>query len=111
MKKRSVHTGSPAPATLRGFQRKFPEVWKAYEGFREACDDQGPLDTKTRELIKVAISVALGRTGGLVAHLDRCRAAGASKEEICQAILLAAPLAGFPETLAGFRVFQKQPTR
>ncbi len=61
MKKRSVHTGSPVPATLRGFQRKFPEVWKAYEGFREACDDQGPLDTKTRELIKVAISVALGR--------------------------------------------------
>ena len=110
MKKKSGRTGFRTPPTLRDFQKEFPEVWKAYERFREACDQQGPLDAKTRELIKIAISVALGRHGGLVAHRDRCRAAGAREEEISQAILLAAPLAGFPETLAGFRVFRQNMT-
>ena len=91
------------------FQKSFPDVWKAYEGFREACDQQGPLDAKTRELIKMALSVVLGRHGGLIAHRDRCRACGATEKEIAQAVLLAAPLAGFPGTLAAFRVLQKRP--
>ena len=107
--KKKPRVGTLVSRTALEFQTSFPGVWRAYEGFREACDQQGPLDAKARELIKMAISVALGRHCGLIAHRDHCRAYGVTEKEIAQAVLLAASLAGFPGTLAAFRVLQKRP--
>ncbi|MFQ5882512.1 MAG: carboxymuconolactone decarboxylase family protein [Candidatus Methylomirabilales bacterium] len=92
------------PPLLRDFQQKFPLVWEAYVKLREACDQQGPLDARERELIKVGISAALRREGGLIAHIDRARDAGASPEQIYQAVLLATGLTGLPTTLAAFGI-------
>ena len=90
------------PKTLRDFERRFPEIWKRYVRLRDACDRVGPLDVKTRELIKVGIAVARKRHGGLIAHIDRAKTAGASSQEIAQAILLALPLVGLPDVLDAF---------
>ena len=90
------------PETLRAFERKFPEVWRRYRAMRDACDRSGPLPPKTRELIKIGIEVARKRHGGLIAHVNRARKAGASSAEIYEAILLAAPLAGMPDVLDAF---------
>lgn len=95
------------PDTLEGFKRQFPEAWSAYERLRDACDRKGPLDAKTAELVKVGISTALGREGGLVAHISRAKKQGAKNEEIYQAILLATALAGFPTALAAYAVARK----
>lgn len=92
------------PQVLRDFQQRFPQVWQAYVKLRDACDDQGPLTARERELIKVGISAALRREGGLIAHIDRARDVGASPEEIYQAILVATGLVGFPSTLAAFGI-------
>lgn len=88
------------PATLDSFKQDFPAVWGAYEQLRNSCDQAGPLDTKTAELIKIGISVALEHGGGLVAHISQAKKAGAQANEIYQAILLATGLAGFPAVLA-----------
>lgn len=101
-------THSPAePQTLREFKNQFPAVWEAYEKLRTACDHQGPLDERTRELIKVGISAALRREGGLIAHISKARRVGATPEEVYQAILLATGLVGFPATLGSFAVAQR----
>ncbi|HEX9758105.1 MAG TPA: carboxymuconolactone decarboxylase family protein [Nitrospiria bacterium] len=92
------------PQTLTRFRKQFPEVWKAYANLRDTCTDTGPLDEKTVELIKVGISAALGREGGLVAHVSRARKAGASPAETYQAILQGMGLTGFPTILAAFQV-------
>ena len=92
------------PKTLQRFQREFPSVWKSYAGLRDSCDHAGSLDCKTVELIKVAIEVATHRHGGLIAHVHRAQAVGATPEDIFHALLLALPLVGFPETLEAFRV-------
>ena len=92
------------PQTLTRFRKKFPEVWKAYVMLRDTCTDTGPLDEKTVELIKVGISAALEREGGLVAHVSRARKAGASPSEIYHAILQGIGLTGFPTILAAFQV-------
>jgi 4-carboxymuconolactone decarboxylase len=92
------------PQVLRDFQQRFPEVWQAYAKLRDACDDQGPLTARERELIKVGISAALRREGGLIAHVDRARDVGATPEEIYQAILVTTGLIGFPNTLAAFAI-------
>ncbi len=92
------------PQLVRHFEQRFPEVWKAYVKLRDACDDQGPLTARERELIKVGISAALRREGGLIAHIDRARDVGASPEDVYQAILVATGLIGLPNTLAAFGI-------
>ena len=92
------------PRTIRLFESQFPEIWTQYRALREACDHVGPLTPKTRELIKIGIEVAKKRHGGLVAHISRAQAAGASKAEVYQAILLATPLVGMPDVLDAFLV-------
>ncbi len=92
------------PQTLRVFKEQFPGVWESYRELRDSCDNAGPLEDKTKEVIRVAISVALRRHGGLIAHLDRARSLGATEEELYQAILLNLPLLGFPDTLAAFKI-------
>ncbi|HEX9592030.1 MAG TPA: carboxymuconolactone decarboxylase family protein [bacterium] len=87
---------------LKAFKTKFPETWAAYQQLRDHCDHSGPLDGKTVELIKVGISAALEHEGGLVAHVSQAQKAGASDDEIYQAILVATGLAGFPAALAAY---------
>jgi AhpD family alkylhydroperoxidase len=95
------------PATLDTFKRDYAKAWAAYEQLRNACDQAGPLDGKTRELIKIGISVALEHSGGLVAHISQATKAGAQPPEIYQAILLATGLAGFPAVLGAMATAKK----
>ena len=92
---------------LDDFQAQFPEIWKAYTQLKSACDQGGPLDQKTAELIRIGITVAMEHEGGLVAHISQARKAGASDEEIRHAIVLATGLAGFPTTLKAFGASKK----
>ena len=88
------------PETLDDFKTHFPEAWSAYEQLRNVCDQNGPLDRKTGELIKIGISAALQHEGGVVAHVSQAKKAGASNDEIYHAILVATGLAGFSAVLA-----------
>jgi len=90
------------PKLLDDFKKDFPDTWQAYEKLKGACDQAGPLDTKTAELIKIGISTAMEHQGGVFAHVSQARKAGATSEEIYHAILLATGLAGFPAALAAF---------
>lgn len=90
------------PKLLDDFKAQFPDIWGAYERLKERCDQQGPLDTKTAELIKVSVSAALEHEGGLIAHISQARTAGASPDEIYHAILLVTGLVGIPAVLAAF---------
>ena len=96
------------PATIRSFASKFPRLWAEYLALREACDRSGPLSPKTRELVKIGIEVARKRHGGLLAHITRAQRAGATKEEIAHAILLALPLVGLPDVLDAFHAAKKR---
>ena len=90
------------PKTLDDFKREFPEAWSAYSQLKSVCDQAGPLDTKTVELVKIGISTALKHEGGLVAHVSQAKKAGAQDAEIYHAILVGTGLAGFPAVLAAF---------
>lgn len=96
------------PKTLRDFEAQFPQVWNSYLTLRECCDQFGPLGKKQQELIKIGIEVAQRRHGGLIAHIDRAKEAGATVDEIHHAMLLALPLIGMPDMLDAFRNTRKQ---
>jgi alkylhydroperoxidase/carboxymuconolactone decarboxylase family protein YurZ len=83
------------------FFEEFPGVGKAYEDFGEAIAKAGPLDEKTRCLVKLAMSIAARLEGGAKSHAHKALQAGASQEEIRHVALLAAPTIGFPSMMAG----------
>ncbi len=95
----SIAKGSDLPTTFRGFINRFPAVEEAHAAMGRAVDAAGPLDEKTRELIKIGICLGMGLESATKSHARRAWQAGATREEIQQAILLGVNTAGFPRTI------------
>ena len=91
---------SQLPKRFKKFQKDFPEVAKAYEELGTAVHKSGPLNAKTRALIKLAISTGAGMEGAVHSHTRKAIEAGCSNDEIKQTIMLALPTIGFPATMA-----------
>ncbi len=92
---------------LNYFKDKHPEIFQAYEQFGHLLHEKGgPLDEKTRWLIKVAISAASQYEFALQTHIEKAMAVGCTREEIEHAILLVAPSSGFPKTMSALMVFR-----
>jgi len=88
------------PKRFKKFQKDFPEVAKAYEELGTAVHKSGPLNEKTRALVKLAISTGAGMEGAVHSHTRKAVEAGCSKPEIKQTVMLALPTIGFPATMA-----------
>lgn len=91
---------SELPSHFEWFRKKFPAVNAGYEKLGEQVHAAGPLDAKTRALIKIAISAAARLEGGLHAHVRKAVAAGVTAEEIHHTLLLLLPTTGFPAMMA-----------
>lgn len=63
-----------------------PELVKAYAQFHHATSASKHLDTKTRELIALAVAVSLRCDGCINAHSEAAARAGATKDEIAEAL-------------------------
>ena len=90
------------PQPFRRFQAAHGAVVSAYESFGGACAQAGPLDAKTRELIKLGMAIGGRLEGAVHAHARRAITAGATPDEIRHVVALAAPTVGFPTTVAAF---------
>ncbi|TAK20713.1 MAG: carboxymuconolactone decarboxylase family protein [Chloroflexota bacterium] len=92
--------GAYVPTIYREFVRDYPAVANAYEAFASAVHDAGPLDERTRRLVKFAAAVGAGSEGAVRSHARKALAAGISRQEIEHVILLAAPNVGLPTSIA-----------
>ncbi|MCS6849331.1 MAG: carboxymuconolactone decarboxylase family protein [Anaerolineae bacterium] len=84
------------PKTYQRFRETHRKVWRAYDRLGAAAAESGPLDEKTRELIKLGMAAALRGESAVKSHTHRALAAGASSDEITHAILLGVTTIGFP---------------
>lgn len=91
------------PPHFQSFVEEYPDVWEAHQKLTEACANAGPLDRKTRELIKVGISGAANQITALQRHAVMAIQAGATPEEVYQAILLLITTVGFPRASAALQ--------
>ena len=89
----------PPPRTYRQFKRQFPAVVEAYERLGTACHWHGPLDPKTRELVKIGIAIWAALESATHAHVRLALDAGATPEEIRRAALLATTTVGYPSMM------------
>ena len=88
------------PERFQRLRTDFPTVADAYERLGTAVHAAGPLDDKTRALVKLGISTGARLEGALHSHVRKCIKLGVTKEEIRQAVLLAMPTIGLPGTMA-----------
>lgn len=88
------------PKALGGLMEAHPEVWDAYSKLGEACAGSGPLEPKTRRLVKLALAIGAGSEGAVHSHTRQARDEGCSSEEISQVALLAITTLGFPRAVA-----------
>ena len=100
--------GQKFPGTFKAFIEKFPKLGQAHQEIAGAVESYGPLDGKTRELIKIGLSVGAGLESATRSHVRRALENGATEVEIEQAVLLAMNTCGFPRTVMAWQWARQQ---
>jgi 4-carboxymuconolactone decarboxylase len=88
------------PEKHKRFTESYPEIASIYEQLGKATQEWGPLDKKTRELVKLGVAVGNRQEGATHSHTRRALDAGASPEEIRHVVILALTTIGFPSMFA-----------
>ena len=91
------------PDIYKEFKKQFPEIAKAYDELAVRCHGWGPLDEKTRRLIKLGIAIGLSSEGGVRSHARRALEEGITPDELRHAVLVAFTTAGFPTMIAAMK--------
>jgi len=88
------------PKTAKRFGKSYASVWSAFQKLGEACHRAGPLDERTRRLVKIAIAAAAQSEGSVHSAVRQARSTGISADEIRHAILLSITTIGFARAMA-----------
>ena len=89
------------PKRFTDFVHAYPEIGRAYRELGDAVADAGPLDAKTRQLVKIGIAIAAGLEGGTHSHVRKALDVGATPEEIRHTTLQCLTTIGFPAMMKG----------
>ena len=84
------------PNSVTSFEKKHPAVWKAFAKLGEACHETGPLDEKTRRLVKPALAIAFRSEGAVHSATRNALQSGITSAEIEHVAVLAITSLGWP---------------
>ena len=90
-------TKLPPPA--EAFREEYAEVWKAFTALGDRCHKAGPLDERTRRIVKLALAIGAGLEGGTHSAVRNALAAGIAPEEIKHVAVLGVTTIGLPSTM------------
>ena len=91
---------SQLPKNYLKFQEEHKEIYEAYEQLGEAAACCGPLNRKTRELVKLGMAAARQSESAVKSHTHRALETGATEDEIQHTVLLGITTIGFPAMMA-----------
>lgn len=86
-------------AGLREMREGAPEVMKAFSGIAQAALQTRALDAKTKELIALAISVAVRCDDCIAFHAKAAAEQGASSEEVLETLGMAIYMGAGPSVM------------
>ena len=95
----TVRANEKLPGAFEQFTRDFPEVFKCYDAMGRAAHEAGPLDAKSRELVKRGLTIGARLEGATHSHVRKALQAGASPVEVRHAAVLALSTLGLPTTV------------
>ncbi len=91
-----------APKAHTRFLEEFPAVAAAYQNLGAAAHASGPLDQRTRHLVKLALAVGAGHEGAVHAHTKKALALGLTPAELKHIVALAVTTLGLPNAVAAY---------
>src|SRR5258708_20740399 len=77
----SAKSKAGIPARYQHFEKSYPAVMQAVEALGEATQSAGPLDSKSRALVKLAIAIGGVREGAVPSHTRRALEGGCGPHE------------------------------
>ncbi|MFI5043095.1 MAG: carboxymuconolactone decarboxylase family protein [Acidimicrobiales bacterium] len=89
----------------RELRRMIPDVYRGFASLHDAALAPGALDTRTKELIAMAIAISSECDGCIAAHAHAAVRHGATLEEAAEAIGVTILMNGGPATIYGPRAF------
>jgi len=89
----------------RELRRAIPDVYAGFGKLHEASFAAGALEAKTKELIALAIGVVEGCDGCIASHTEAAARAGATRQEVAEAIGVTFLMKGGPATIYGPRAY------
>jgi AhpD family alkylhydroperoxidase len=87
-------------------RRGIPEVGKAFHALSKAATAEGALDTKTKELIALAIGITERCDGCVAFHAGAAVRHGASRQEVLETIGMAVYMGGGPSLIYGAQALE-----
>jgi 4-carboxymuconolactone decarboxylase len=91
------------PEIYEQFRTDFPGVAEAYDALAGKLHETGPLDQRSRRLVKLGIAIGAESEGAVRSHVRKALDEGISRKEIEQVIMLSLTTAGFPTTIAALK--------
>jgi len=89
------------PANVNDFRARYPTISQAFERLGQTChDDGGPLDEKSRRLVKLAIAIGHRHEGAVHSAVRQALDSGVSEAELFHAAILAITTIGWPAAQA-----------
>jgi len=82
-----------------------PDVYAGFGELNKAAMTPGVLDAKTKELLALVMSVTLRCDGCIATHARGAASAGATREEVAEALGVAFLMNGGPGTVYGPRAY------
>ena len=83
-----------------------PSTMEAFSSLHKAAGTPGALDNKTKELMALAIAVSLRCDGCIAFHTHDAMEAGASPEEVMEALGVAVMMGGGPAVIYATHVVE-----
>jgi alkylhydroperoxidase/carboxymuconolactone decarboxylase family protein YurZ len=79
---------------IRCVPRGGPGGCGAYDGFVKALAASKGIDEKNKHLVYIALNAAASNPGAVLAHVPMAKKLGASRDEICDAVLMTLTVVG-----------------
>lgn len=86
---------------MGNLSKEIPQIMGGFAKLHQESSKAGALDTKTKELIALAIAITVRCNGCIAFHIHDALVAGASRKEIVETIGVAILMGGGPSVVYG----------
>ena len=100
------HMASELSTDLRSLRAGTPEVMKGFSALAQAALKADALDTRTKELIALAIAVATRCDGCVAFHAESALKQGASRQEVLETMGMAIYMGAGPSVMYAAQVVE-----
>lgn len=81
------------------FRTTYPDVWETFAELAEACHEGGPLDERSRRLVKLALAIGAGLEGATHSAIRHAAEAGITRQEMAHVAILGITTLGYPAAM------------